>query len=172
MRLPAFKYLSRDSAYILFYKLQFFKEAVKLQGQGVVRFIGVVEKVSDEVSNVRIFSEYCEGLFGLESFSHLIILYWLHERDTDEHRRTLRVIPKRHRGAPEIGVFGSRSPSRPNPIGFCVVKLLKLEKCEITVKGLDAHEGSPIIDIKPYIPRADSIPDARVPEWTMRGPPT
>ena len=78
----------------------------------------------------------------------------------------------RHEGAPEMGVFGTRSPSRPNPIGLCVVELLKLEDCTLSVKGLDAKEGSPILDIKSYIPRADSIPEARVPEWTLKGPAT
>jgi tRNA-Thr(GGU) m(6)t(6)A37 methyltransferase TsaA len=87
-------------------------------------------------------------------------------------RRTLLVFPRRHAVNVETGVFASRSPSRPNPIGLCVVELLKIEECVLTVKGLDALEGSPIIDIKPYIPRADSIPDAKVPDWTLRGPPT
>jgi tRNA-Thr(GGU) m(6)t(6)A37 methyltransferase TsaA len=72
----------------------------------------------------------------------------------------------------ETGVFACRSPSRPNPIGLCVVELLKIEKCVLTVKNLDAFEGSPIIDIKPYIPKADSIPNARVPEWTLHDPKT
>ena len=78
----------------------------------------------------------------------------------------------RHEGAPEMGVFATRSPSRPNPIGLCVVELLKLENCSLVVKGLDANVGSPILDVKPYIPRADSIPEAKAPEWTLKGPAT
>ena len=66
----------------------------------------------------------------------------------------------------------ARAPSRPNPIGLCVAKLVKMEKCTLTVKGIDALQNSPIIDVKPYLPRADSIPKARVPDWTSRGPPT
>ncbi|MCK4435646.1 SAM-dependent methyltransferase, partial [Candidatus Bathyarchaeota archaeon] len=72
----------------------------------------------------------------------------------------------------QTGVFACRSPSRPNPIELCVVELMKVEGCNLTVKGLDAFENTPIIDIKPYLPRADSIPDARVPGWTSRGPST
>ena len=139
--------------------------------KGELRFIGVVES-TDELSKVKIFPEFCVGLEGLNNFSHIIILYWFHLRDNEEERRTLRVVPRRHLGAPQVGVFASRSPSRPNPIGLCVVKLIKIEECTVTVKGLDALEGSPIIDVKPYIPRADAIPEARVPEWTSRGPPT
>ena len=84
----------------------------------------------------------------------------------------MRVFPRRHAVNVEVGVFACRSPSRPNPICLCVVELMKAEECILTVKGLDAFEDSPIIEIKPYIPRADAIPNARVPEWTGRGPPT
>lgn len=136
-----------------------------------VNFIGVVES-SDELSRVLIFPKFCVGLQGLNNFSHIIVLYWLHLRDNEKERSTLQVVPRRHPEAPQVGVFASRSPSRPNPIGLCVVELTKIEDCTLFVKGLDAVEGSPIIDIKPYIPRADSIPEARVPEWTSRGPPT
>ena len=139
---------------------------------GELHFIGVVEKASEEEAKVRIFSEYRSGLKGIEDFSHLIILYWCHLRDTEKERQILRVFPRRHAVNVEKGVFACRSPSRPNPIGLCVVELLKAEDCILTVKGLDALEKSPIIDIKPYFPRADAVPNARVPEWTFRGPKT
>jgi tRNA-Thr(GGU) m(6)t(6)A37 methyltransferase TsaA len=137
-----------------------------------LRFIGVVEKTGEQEAKVRIFPEFCAGLKGIEDFSHLIIFYWIHLRDKEEERRTLLVFPRRHAVNVETGVFACRSPSRPNPIGLCVVELVKIEKCVLTVKDLDAFEGSPIIDIKPYIPKADSIPNARVPEWTLQGPKT
>jgi tRNA-Thr(GGU) m(6)t(6)A37 methyltransferase TsaA len=140
--------------------------------KGELCFIGVVEKAGEQEAKIRIFPEFCAGLKGIENFSHLIILYWIHLRDNEEERRTLLVFPKRHAVNVETGVFACRSPSRPNPIGLCVVRLLKIEECNLTVKDLDALEGSPIIDIKPYIPRADSIPNAQVPEWTWHGPKT
>jgi len=139
--------------------------------KGELRFIGVVES-SAELSRVRIFPEFRLGLEGLNNFSHITILYWFHLRDNEEERRTLQVVPRRHLGAPQVGVFASRSPSRPNPIGLCVVELTKIEDCTLLVRGLDAVEGSPIIDIKPYIPRADSVCGARVPQWTFHEPPT
>jgi tRNA-Thr(GGU) m(6)t(6)A37 methyltransferase TsaA len=138
----------------------------------MLRFIGVVERVEDEISTVRIFDEFGEGLKGLNTFSHLIILYWLHLREEEEERSVLKVVPRRHPGAPEVGVFASRSPSRPNPIGLCVVELVKVEGNILVVRGLDAFEGSPVIDIKPYIPRADAFPEAVVPEWALQGPKT
>ena len=142
-----------------------------MRGKGEVTFIGVVEDAG-ELARVRIFPEFCVGLQSLDRFSHIIFLYWFHLRDTKEERNVRQVIPRRHLGAPRLGVFSSRSPSRPNPIGLCVTKLVKLQDCTLQVRGLDASKGSPIVDIKPYIPRADSIPDAGVPEWTSSGPPT
>ncbi len=118
------------------------------------------------------FEGYCAGLEGIEEYSHLIVLYWSHLRDNEKDRQTLLVTPKRHALRVERGVFASRSPSRPNPIAVCVTQLLKVEKYSMTVKGLDAFEVSPIIDVKPYLPRADFFPNARVLAWTEEGPPT
>ena len=133
--------------------------------------IGVVESV-DELARIRIFPEFCDGLYRLNEFSHAIILYWFHKRDGQEERRVLRVVPKRHLAKQEVGVFASRSPSRPNPIGLCAVRLLKVEDCILIVEGLDALEGSPVVDVKPYLPRADFVRDVRVPDWTSHGRPT
>ena len=138
----------------------------------MLSFIGVVESAGETEARVRIFPEYCEGLKGINDFSHIIILYWLHLQDKEEERRTLQVFPRRHGMDTLVGVFACRSPTRPNPIGLCVAELLKVEGCILTVKGLDALEGSPIVDIKPYIPRTDCVHDAHVPEWTERGPRT
>lgn len=139
----------------------------------MLRFIGVVEKANEKrVSTIRIFDEFRDGLEGLDAYSHIIVLYWFHLRDIEEERSVLKVVPRRHLGAPEVGVFTSRSPSRPNPIGLCVVELVKLQGNVLSVKGLDAFEGTPIIDIKPYNPRADAVPDAVVPPWALRGPKT
>lgn len=143
----------------------------QMGGRAEVRFIGEVESVRD-TSTICIYSEFCPGLLGVEDFSHLIVLYWMHLRDDEENRGTLRVIPRRHEGAPLTGVFACRSPSRPNPIALAVVKLEAVEDCRLRVSGLDALEGSPIVDIKPYSPRGDSVPDAITPEWALRGPPT
>jgi len=136
-----------------------------------VNFIGVVES-SDELSRVVIFPQFRTGLLGLNNFSHIIILYWFHLRDNEKERSTLQVVPRRHLGAPKVGVFASRSPSRPNPIGLCAVELTKMEGYTLFVKGLDAVEGSPIVDIKPYIPRVNSISETTVPEWASHGSPT
>jgi len=143
-----------------------------MRTKGEIHFIGIVEKSGEQEAKVRLFQDFCAGLKGIEDFSHLIILYWIHLRDKEEERRALLVFPRRHAVNVEVGVFACRSPSRPNPIGLCVVELVRVEGCTLTVRDLDALEGSPVIDIKPYLPTAESIPNARVPEWTGHGPQT
>jgi len=133
--------------------------------KGELDFIGIVEKAGELEAKVRIFSEFCDGLKGIEDFSHVIILYWIHLRDNEKERGVLQVVPRGRANGVKVGVFACRSPSRPNPIGLCVVKLMKVEDCTLTVKGLDAFEGSPIIDVKPYIQRRDAVPKAYTPEW-------
>ncbi|MCK4634232.1 tRNA (N6-threonylcarbamoyladenosine(37)-N6)-methyltransferase TrmO [Candidatus Bathyarchaeota archaeon] len=143
-----------------------------LSMKGQLRFIGVVENANKQEGRIKVFPEYCSGLRGIDAFSHVIVLYWAHLRDTEKERNVLLVFPRRHKRDVETGVFACRSPSRPNPICLCVVELVKVEECALTVRGLDAFKGSPVIDIKPYSPRADSIPNARVPEWASNGSPT
>jgi tRNA-Thr(GGU) m(6)t(6)A37 methyltransferase TsaA len=142
-----------------------------MSGEGIIRFIGKVDEAG-EVSVIRIFPEYLKGLCGITDFSHLIIVYWLDRRDTNSDRGTLVVIPRMHKAKKKVGVFASRSPRRPNPLGLSVVELVKVDGDKLHVKKLDAFEGTPIVDVKPYIPRGDAVSDARVPEWVLHGPKT
>ena len=116
---------------------------------GVVNFIGVVEKVKDERSTILIHPQYAEGLDGLDAYKRLYVIYWLHKGDNPERRATLRVVPRRHGATEERGVFSTHSPHRPNPVGLTIVELVKIDGNRLTVEGLDAFEGSPIVDIKP-----------------------
>ena len=139
---------------------------------GTVRFVGFVETSHSGHADIRIYPRYEAALKGVNGFSHLIILYWLHLRDTMKDRATLRVVSRKHRGAPEMGAFGTRSPSRPNPIGLCVVKLKRVRGLLLKVEDLDAMKNTPIIDIKPYLPRADRRFKVKTPRWVNRGPPS
>jgi tRNA (adenine37-N6)-methyltransferase len=116
---------------------------------GTVNFIGIVEKVDGEFSTILIYPQYAPGLDGLDAYKRLFILYWLHEGDNPIRRATLRVIPRRHGATEERGVFSTHSPHRPNPIGLTTVDLLNIEGNRLLVHGLDAFEGSLIVDIKP-----------------------
>ncbi len=129
--------------------------------------IGIVVE-RGERSRIEVFKEYAAGLDHIEKFSHIMILYWLHKVPS-ELRRTLKLKP-RFDYVPLLGVFATRFPARPNPIGVTTVKLAKRKGRILIVQGFDAEEGTPIIDLKPYIPIYDN-PHGEVvlPEWVRRG---
>lgn len=112
-------------------------------------------KLSDQESTIEIFPEYVKALDGLEDLSHIIVLYWGNKAD----RSVVESIPPW--GDHSYGVFSIRSPHRPNPIAFCVCRIISLEKNLIKVTGLDALNGSPLLDIKAYSAGLDSYPEAK-----------
>jgi tRNA-Thr(GGU) m(6)t(6)A37 methyltransferase TsaA len=119
----------------------------------------------DVVSEIVVDSNLTEALDNLSEFSHIIVIYWMHKRSG---RTPTKVRPK---GNPELtlmGVFATRSPDRPNPIGKATVRLLQRRDNILRVKGLDAIDGTPVIDIKPYIPGYDSVKKAKAPSWVIR----
>ncbi len=101
--------------------------------------------------------EFQGALEGLEGFSHLWVVFVFHQNTNKTIKN--KIHPPRLNGE-KIGVFASRSPHRPNPIGLSVVKILEIKGCDLIVGGVDFIEGTPILDIKPYLPRFDSIADA------------
>jgi len=105
---------------------------------------------------IEIYPEYAEGLKDLEGFSHLIILFHMHKV------KDFSLIVKPEISSEMRGVFSTRSPKRPNPIGFTVVKLIKIESLIISIRGVDMLDSTPLIDIKPYIPESDSISKAKI----------
>ena len=102
-----------------------------------------------EHATVELFPEYAEGLQDLEGFSHAHLFYWLHL----SNGYSLMVQPPWNTG--QHGVFATRSPHRPNPLGHSVVKLLSINDNKLTIEGIDAIEGTPVVDIKPYISTLD-----------------
>ena len=116
------------------------------------------------VSEVVIDDSLIEALDGLEGFSHIIVIYWLH-LSIDKSRMADKVHPRGDPEMPLVGRFATRSPYRPNSLGQKVVSLLERKGNVLRVRGLDALDGTPVIDIKPYIPGYDSVDDATVPKW-------
>jgi tRNA-Thr(GGU) m(6)t(6)A37 methyltransferase TsaA len=132
--------------------------------------IGVVNKEGKRYF-LEVYPEYAPALKGLEEFSHLWVFYWFHENDTPEQRKTLQVHPRRDPANPLTGVFACRAPERPNLIGFTACRILKVSGNIVEVADLDARDGTPIVDLKPYIPSGDAIPDAHTPDWLKRSKP-
>jgi tRNA-Thr(GGU) m(6)t(6)A37 methyltransferase TsaA len=114
------------------------------------------------VSKIIIDRKYARGLKDLEGFSHLYVLFLLHE--VPKWKGSLTVHPRGRTDLRMRGIFATRSPHRPNPIALTLVKLLSKRGRVLTVKGLDAYDGSPVLDLKPY-DRHDSTPRPRVPFW-------
>ena len=122
----------------------------------------------EAVSELVIHRRLAEGLDGIEDFSHVLVYFW-----TGVKSETLpwyqRFRTKFHPGGreefPLVGVFATRSPVRPNPICTTAGELLERRDNVLRVKGLDTFDGTPIIDIKPYMPYYDSVPDAKIAEW-------
>jgi formylmethanofuran dehydrogenase subunit E len=108
-------------------------------------------RFSDALFTLEILPEYCEGLQDVEQEPHLLVLYWLDRAN----RNKLKATPP-HTGI-EHGVFATRSPDRPNPIGICIVEFVRLEGNLLFVRGLDAIDGTPLLDIKPYSADLDSV---------------
>jgi tRNA-Thr(GGU) m(6)t(6)A37 methyltransferase TsaA len=129
--------------------------------------IGVIEKHKEGMA-VRIYDAFADGLLGLDQHSHIILLTWFDKNDVVEKRQTLRVHPRGDRRNPLTGVFATRSPVRPNLLALFVCKVFFIEGSRIHIGRVEALDGSPVIDIKPYIPRIDAIPDATGPAWRER----
>jgi len=108
-------------------------------------------RFSDTVSEIEIFDAYAEGLKDIEKHPHLIVLSWFDRSD----RTVLSAMPP-HTGV-EHGVFATRSPERPNPVGLCVVELIGREGTRLRVRGLDSIDWTPVIDLKPYSRGIDCI---------------
>lgn len=108
-------------------------------------------RYSNKTSVITIYKKYMEGLEGFDKHSHYMIFYWQNHAE----RNKLKVVP--HGRTDERGVFSTRAPVRPNPIGFCLVEIVDVEDNRITVRWLDAWDGSPLLDIKPYWQEIDSI---------------
>jgi len=116
-----------------------------------------------DTSYIRLLPRYAKGLGGLTGYSHIIVSFWVHKAKEWK-------MPKNHRKPPHVKLFATRMPVRPNPVGMSVVELLNFstDSGEVIVKGLDALDGTPVLDIKPYIPNFDSYPKASVPDWVRR----
>jgi tRNA-Thr(GGU) m(6)t(6)A37 methyltransferase TsaA len=127
--------------------------------------VGEVKRQSGS-AKLRIFNRYRDALKGLDGFSHVLVLYWFDRNDTAVKRNILRVHPRGNKKNPLTGVFACRAPVRPNLIALSLCKVLSIKNDIITVDKIDALDGSPILDIKPYIPSIDcETKGVLVPDW-------
>jgi tRNA (adenine37-N6)-methyltransferase len=131
--------------------------------------VGRVEHQGGKIF-LTVLPTYAAALDGIEGFSQIWVIYWFHDNDTPEKRRTLKVHPRRNPANPLTGVFATRSPVRPNLLGLQACRLVGREGNRLEVEGLDAWDGSPVLDIKPYMPQLDSFPQTTIPKWAEGKP--
>jgi tRNA-Thr(GGU) m(6)t(6)A37 methyltransferase TsaA len=126
--------------------------------------IGIVHKDQKKIW-IEVYDQYLDALLGLDGFSHIHVLYWFHENDSPERRGTLQVHPRGDHQNPLTGVFATHSPNRPNLIALTICKILSIRGNRIELEDIDAHDKSPVIDIKCYIPHDLPKTSLRVPNW-------
>ena len=126
-----------------------------------------VERATAErevVSEIWIDEVFTGILDGIEDFSHCLVLYWAH-RVSEEGRSIVKAYPMGRKDLPLMGIFATCSPARPNPLCAIVVRVLERSGNLLKVQGLDAIDGSPVIDIKPYNPSYYGVDEVRIPPW-------
>jgi tRNA-Thr(GGU) m(6)t(6)A37 methyltransferase TsaA len=144
------------------------EEEIILNAIGFVKTDAVGDEVKDKsrISQIILNEELVQALEGITDFSHLFVIFWMSQIPL-EKRMALKVHPRGRMDIPLLGVFATRTNLRPNPIGLTLVELLKVEGDTLTIRGLDAFDGTPVLDIKPF-DSWDTARTARVPDWWIK----
>ncbi len=132
--------------------------------------IGRVE-VSAGHARIILDKNYQPGLLGLDGYSHIQVFWWFSQNDTAQKRSILQVHPRGNRENPLTGVFATRARFRPNLIALTLCKITSIQENVIEVEKIDAFDGTPVLDIKPYIPGYDNVEQAATPEWLRKSRP-
>ncbi len=122
-------------------------------------------RINDGTTWIELDRRVEDGLMGLEDFSHVWVFWWFDRNDTPSNRRILQVHPRGDGRNPLTGVFATRAPVRPNLIALTLCQVTSVDGNRIRVVGMDAFDGTPVVDLKPYIPALDRPDGVRVPDW-------
>lgn len=122
----------------------------------------------DSDTTIEIDGKYDGGLLGLDGFSHVWVFWWFDQNDTPQKRNILTVHPRGDENNPLTGVFATRAPVRPNLVALSLCRILSIDGNQIRVADIDAFDGTPVIDLKPYIPASDRADDVRLPAWLTK----
>jgi tRNA-Thr(GGU) m(6)t(6)A37 methyltransferase TsaA len=134
---------------------------------GVVRSpitAGVDEGWGEVVAEIQLVEGLVPGLQGLADFSHALIVFFMHQSSFQPSSDLVR-RPRGRADMPELGIFAQRAKHRPNPIGITAVEIVAVEQNILRVRGLDAIDSTPVLDIKPYVPAFDRVEHATIPPW-------
>lgn len=141
-----------------------FAAAQEQKDRFILNPIGKVHEV-EESTKLILEKKYEPALHGLDENSHVWVLWWFDRNDTADKRSVLQVHPCGNPENPLTGVFACRSPYRPNLIALSLCRILSVKNNVVEVENIDAFDGTPILDLKPYVPGYDSADDAVTPKW-------
>jgi tRNA-Thr(GGU) m(6)t(6)A37 methyltransferase TsaA len=144
------------------------EQKININPIGIVKTKAKGDEIRNKTHLSQIFLD-CEltpTLEGITGFSHVFVLFWLHQI-TSKQRETMKVHPRGRKDMPLLGVLATRTNLRPNPIGLTLCELVKVESNVLTVRGLDAYDGTPVLDVKPY-DALDCAPNATIPDWWLK----
>lgn len=141
---------------------------IKFEPIGYVKRNTKGENVKDRSLTVQVVikPEYIKALNGIEAYSHLFIIFYMH-KTPKKQKPVMKVHPRGRANIPLQGIFATRTPERPNPIGLTLVQLVERKRNILVVKGLDAYDKTPVLDIKPY-DYWDTVTDIEIPEWLKK----
>jgi tRNA (adenine37-N6)-methyltransferase len=152
----------------LLFTLAIVVQAGYAQGQEPKSFtvqpIGHV-KIADGRTQIVLDKKYQPGLLGLGGWSHVQVIWWFDKNDTPQRRSILQVHPRGDQDNPLTGVFACRAPFRPNLIALSLCKVVSVKDNVVQIEKIDADDGTPVLDLKPYAPGQDSASDVKVPKW-------
>lgn len=143
---------------------------IQIKAIGTVERISANEKNKDRrlISKIIINKELTKALDGIEDFSHIYVIFWMHQVKETKYLHH----PSKLKELKPIGIFATRAPIHPNPIGLTLVELLKREVNVLSVRGLDAYDGTPVLDIKPYPDWEHGmcivVDDFKIPKWLKK----
>ncbi len=126
--------------------------------------VGTIHKTETKTW-IEIEAPYLPAMDGLAEFSHINVFFWFHENDTVEGRQVLKVNPRKDTANPLTGIFATHSPLRPNLIGMTLCRVESVDPPLIIIDEIDAVDGTPVLDIKCYIPSSRSFENLRLPGW-------
>ena len=127
--------------------------------------IGRVEQKEGQ-TRIVLDEKYQPGLLGLDAWSHVQVFWWFDQNDTPERRAVLQVHPRGDAKNPLTGVFACRAPVRPNLIALSLCKIVSVKDNVVEIEKIDAFDGTPVLDLKPFAPGQDSAGGVKVPDWT------
>lgn len=130
----------------------------------IVQPIGVVQR-SDDRTRIVVDKKYEKGLLELDQWSHVQVIWWFDKNDAPERRAILQVRPRGNPHNPITGVFACRAPVRPNLTALSLCKIVSVNGNVVEIEKIDALEGTPILDLKPFTPGNDVASNVKVPDW-------